>query len=114
MIPRTGKRGARPTSSARTGRTAPCGICRRGLSREDDPDVGGAGRREAGRRAVTTAELTLGSTRDVIGFLAPYDRSDDDGAWYRTMVWDRHHQVPDTEPATPAEVVDVLDPRDGT
>ena len=56
----------------------------------------------------TSGELTLGSTRDVIGFLAPYDRSDDDGAWYRAMVWDRHHQVPDTEPASPAEVIDVL------
>ena len=33
---------------------------------------------------------------------------DDDGAWYRAMVWDRHHQVPDTEPASPAEVTDVL------
>ena len=56
----------------------------------------------------TSGELTLGSTRDVIGFLAPYDRSDDDGAWYRAMVWDRHHQVPDTEPASAAEVIDVL------
>jgi 2-polyprenyl-6-methoxyphenol hydroxylase-like FAD-dependent oxidoreductase len=53
-------------------------------------------------------ELTLGSTPDVIGFLAPYGRRDDDGAWYRAMVWDRHHQVPDTEPATAAEVIDVL------
>ena len=33
---------------------------------------------------------------------------DDDDAWYRAMVWDRHHQVPDTEPASPAEVTDVL------
>jgi 2-polyprenyl-6-methoxyphenol hydroxylase-like FAD-dependent oxidoreductase len=56
----------------------------------------------------TSGELTLGSTRDLIGFLAPYDRSDDDGAWYRAMVWDRHNQVADTDPATPAEVVDVL------
>ena len=53
-------------------------------------------------------ELTLGSTPDVIGFLAPYDRRDDDGAWYRAMVWDRHHQVPDTERASAAEVIDVL------
>ena len=44
----------------------------------------------------------------MIGFLAPYDRRDDDGAWYRAMVWDRHHQVPDSEPASPAEVIDVL------
>jgi 2-polyprenyl-6-methoxyphenol hydroxylase-like FAD-dependent oxidoreductase len=53
-------------------------------------------------------ELTLGSTPDVIGFLAPYGRRDDDGAWYRAMVWDRHHQVPDTEPPSAAEVIDVL------
>ncbi len=52
--------------------------------------------------------LTLGSSRDLLGFLAPYGRSDQGGAWYRTMLWDRHHQVPDTEPVTPAEVVDVL------
>lgn len=56
----------------------------------------------------TSGELTLGSTRDVIGFLAPYDRADSDGAWYRAMVWDRKHQVPDSESASPAEVVDVL------
>ena len=56
----------------------------------------------------TCGELTLGSTREVIGFLAPYDRSDTDGAWYRAMVWDRNHQVPDSEPATPDEVIDVL------
>jgi 2-polyprenyl-6-methoxyphenol hydroxylase-like FAD-dependent oxidoreductase len=55
-----------------------------------------------------SGKLTLGSTRDVIGFLAPYDRRDADGAWYRTMVWDRHHQVPDTESVAPAEVIDVL------
>lgn len=55
-----------------------------------------------------SGELTLGSTRDVIGFLAPYDRSDTDGAWYRAMVWDRNHQVPDTDPASPEEVIDVL------
>jgi 2-polyprenyl-6-methoxyphenol hydroxylase-like FAD-dependent oxidoreductase len=56
----------------------------------------------------TSGELTLGSTRDVIGFLAPYDRSDEDGSWYRAMVWDRRHQVPDSDPASPAEVIDVL------
>ena len=44
----------------------------------------------------------------MFGFLAPYGRSDYDGAWYRTMLWDRHHQVPDTEPVAPAEVIDVL------
>ncbi|HKV18581.1 MAG TPA: FAD-dependent monooxygenase [Mycobacterium sp.] len=56
----------------------------------------------------TNGELTLGSTRDVIGFLAPYDRGDDDSAWYRAMVWDREHQVSDADPATAAEVIDVL------
>jgi 2-polyprenyl-6-methoxyphenol hydroxylase-like FAD-dependent oxidoreductase len=56
----------------------------------------------------TDGVLTLGSNREVFGFLAPYDRNEDNGAWYRTMVWDRHHQVPDTEPVTPAEVMDVL------
>lgn len=48
--------------------------------------------------------LTLGSTRDEFGFLAPYG----DGAWFRSMTWDRHHQVPDRAPATEAEVVGVL------
>lgn len=52
--------------------------------------------------------LTVGSTREVFGFLAPYGRRDADGSWYRTMVWDRHHQVPDTEPVDDAEVTDVL------
>ncbi|OBK71205.1 FAD-dependent oxidoreductase [Mycobacterium sp. 1274761.0] len=55
-----------------------------------------------------TGELTLGSTRDAFGFLAPYDRGDENGAWYRAMVWDRRHQVPDSEPASPGEVIDVL------
>ncbi|AWB91406.1 FAD-dependent oxidoreductase [Aeromicrobium chenweiae] len=53
--------------------------------------------------------LTLGSDRDRFAFLAPYGREDAGGAWYRTMAWDRHHQVPDTEPVTPAEVTAVLD-----
>jgi hypothetical protein len=48
--------------------------------------------------------LTLGSTRDVFAFLAPYDR---DG-WYRAMVWDRDHQVPDRDPVDDAEIVDIL------
>jgi 2-polyprenyl-6-methoxyphenol hydroxylase-like FAD-dependent oxidoreductase len=52
--------------------------------------------------------LTLGSSRERFAFLAPYGRSDDDGAWYRTMVWDRAHQVPDTEPVAAPEVIDVL------
>ncbi|MGZ6779107.1 MAG: FAD-dependent monooxygenase [Mycobacterium sp.] len=56
----------------------------------------------------TSDELTLGSTRDVLAFLAPYDSADADGAWYRAMVWDRHHQVADGEPVSAAEVIDVL------
>ncbi|QEN16671.1 FAD-dependent oxidoreductase [Mycolicibacterium sp. ELW1] len=52
--------------------------------------------------------LKLGNTRQVFGFLAPYGRGDADGAWYRAMVWDRHHQVPDTEPVDNAEVITVL------
>jgi 2-polyprenyl-6-methoxyphenol hydroxylase-like FAD-dependent oxidoreductase len=56
----------------------------------------------------TGGGLTLGSTRDVFGFLAPYDRHDHDGCWYRAMLWDRNHQVPDSEPVNTAEVVDVL------
>jgi hypothetical protein len=52
--------------------------------------------------------LKLGNTRQVFGFLAPYGRSDPDGSWYRAMVWDRDHQVPDTEPVESAEVIDVL------
>lgn len=52
--------------------------------------------------------LTVGSTREVFGFLAPYGRRDADGSWYRTMVWDRGHQVPDTEPVDDSEVADVL------
>ena len=52
--------------------------------------------------------LTLGSTRDAFGFLAPYNRRDHDGVWYRAMVWDRNHQVSESEPASSAEVADVL------
>ncbi|WP_431238386.1 FAD-dependent oxidoreductase [Mycolicibacterium aichiense] len=52
--------------------------------------------------------LKLGNTREVFGFLAPYGRGDADGAWYRAMVWDRGHQVPDSEPVDNAEVIEVL------
>ncbi len=52
--------------------------------------------------------LTLHSTREVFAFLAPYGHGDADGAWYRTMVWDRRHQVPDSTPVDAAEIVDVL------
>ncbi|WP_197374073.1 FAD-dependent oxidoreductase [Mycolicibacterium baixiangningiae] len=56
----------------------------------------------------TGGGLTVGSTRDVFGFLAPYDRHDADGSWYRAMVWDRHHQVADDVPADHAEISGVL------
>lgn len=52
--------------------------------------------------------LTLHSTREVFAFLAPYGRSDAEGAWFRTMVWDRGHQVPDSTPVDTSEIVDVL------
>ena len=52
--------------------------------------------------------LTLGSSRERFAFLAPYGQADDDGAWYRTMVWERDHQVPDSEPVEAAEVIDAL------
>lgn len=48
--------------------------------------------------------LSLGSSRERFAFLAPYGR---DG-WFRTMVWERDHQVPDSEPVTGDEVIDVL------
>ena len=52
--------------------------------------------------------LTLGSTREVFGFLAPYSRADRDGSWFRAMVWDRGHQVPDTAPVDDSEIADIL------
>ena len=52
--------------------------------------------------------LRLGSTHDVFAFLVPYDRHDPDGSWYRTMVWDRHNQVSDSEPAGRGEIADIL------
>ncbi len=53
--------------------------------------------------------LTLGSTRDEFGFLAPYGREERGGAWYRSMTWDRAHQAPDTEPVSESEIVSVLE-----
>jgi 2-polyprenyl-6-methoxyphenol hydroxylase-like FAD-dependent oxidoreductase len=58
--------------------------------------------------APTGGGLTLGSTRNEFAFLAPYDRHETDGSWYRAMVWDRKHQVPDSEPVDDNEIVDVL------
>jgi 2-polyprenyl-6-methoxyphenol hydroxylase-like FAD-dependent oxidoreductase len=52
--------------------------------------------------------LTLGSTRDEFAFLAPYKRRDDDGSWYRAMVWDRNNQVPDSQPVEAEEIAAVL------
>jgi len=52
--------------------------------------------------------LTLGSTRNEFAFLAPYDRHDADGSWYRAMVWDRNKQVPDTAPVGQEEIVGIL------
>ncbi|MGB9224163.1 MAG: FAD-dependent oxidoreductase, partial [Mycobacterium sp.] len=52
--------------------------------------------------------LTLGSTRDEFAFLVPFGRHDADGSWYRTMLWDRHTQVPDSEPVVRDEIVGVL------
>ncbi len=61
--------------------------------------------------------LTLGSTPDVFGFLVPYRRPDAaaagadpsaPGRWYRSMTWDRHHQLPDTAPVADGEIADVL------
>jgi 2-polyprenyl-6-methoxyphenol hydroxylase-like FAD-dependent oxidoreductase len=48
--------------------------------------------------------LTLGSTRNEFAFLAPYDRREPDGRWYRAMVWDRKHQVPDSDPVDDGEI----------
>jgi len=56
----------------------------------------------------TGSGLTLGSTRNGFAFLVPYDRHDADGSWYRTMVWDRKHQVSDSEPVDQDEIAGVL------
>ncbi|MDT5345082.1 MAG: hypothetical protein QOE52_4266 [Mycobacterium sp.] len=56
----------------------------------------------------TGGGLTLGSTRNEFAFLAPYDRHETDGSWYRAMVWDRKHQVSDSEPVDDEEIIDVL------
>lgn len=56
----------------------------------------------------TGSGLTVGSTRNVFGFLAPYGRHDADGSWYRAMVWDRHRQAPDSVPPSDSEITDAL------
>jgi 2-polyprenyl-6-methoxyphenol hydroxylase-like FAD-dependent oxidoreductase len=56
----------------------------------------------------TGGGLTLGSTRNEFAFLAPYDRHEGDGHWYRAMVWDRKHQVSDSEPVDTQEIARIL------
>ncbi|TFV56100.1 FAD-binding protein [Mycobacterium sp. PS03-16] len=52
--------------------------------------------------------LRLYSTRDIFAFFVSYGRHDADGSWYRTMVWDRHRQLPDDVPPDRAEIADVI------
>ncbi len=52
--------------------------------------------------------LVVGTTSDVLGFLAPYNRHDQDGSWYRALVWDRDHQLPDDAPVDDREIIDIL------
>jgi 2-polyprenyl-6-methoxyphenol hydroxylase-like FAD-dependent oxidoreductase len=59
-------------------------------------------------RGPSDAGLTLGSTRNEFAFLAPYDRHDPDGSWYRAMVWDRNNQAPDSEPLDQDEIAAIL------
>ncbi|ORA08783.1 FAD-dependent oxidoreductase [Mycobacterium asiaticum] len=53
--------------------------------------------------------LKVGSTRDSFAFLAPYQRRDAQGSWYRAMTWDRGYQVPDDQPVSDEEIVTILD-----
>jgi hypothetical protein len=52
--------------------------------------------------------LTLGSTRNEFAFLAPYDRDEGGGRWYRAMVWDRGRQVPESDPADDDDIERIL------
>ncbi|OBK16870.1 FAD-dependent oxidoreductase [Mycobacterium asiaticum] len=52
--------------------------------------------------------LKVGSTRNSFAFMAPYQRRDDAGSWYRAMTWDRGYQVSDSQPVTDDEIVTVL------
>ncbi|OBB95559.1 FAD-dependent oxidoreductase [Mycobacterium sp. 852002-40037_SCH5390672] len=58
--------------------------------------------------------LVVGTTGDALGFLAPYNRHDGDGSWYRALVWDRDNQLPDSAPVDNAEIIDVLGRAMGT
>lgn len=60
-------------------------------------------------QAPTGDGLRVGSTRNRFAFLAPYQRRDGDGSWYRAMTWDRGYQVSDHVPVTDDEIVNVLD-----
>ena len=48
--------------------------------------------------------LTVGSTRDEFGFLAPYGNG-----WFRSMTWDRHDQQPDSAPVDDRRIAPVLE-----
>jgi hypothetical protein len=56
----------------------------------------------------TDGGLTLGSTRNEFAFLAPYDRREGDGRWYRAMVWDRKQQPPDSQWVDSEEIASIL------
>ncbi len=56
----------------------------------------------------TDGGLTLGSTGNEFAFLAPYDRREGDGRWYRAMVWDRKHQAPDSQGVDAEEIESIL------
>jgi len=56
----------------------------------------------------TDGGLTLRSTRNEFAFLVPYDRHDSDGSWYRTMLWERRNQVPDSARVGREEIATVL------
>jgi 2-polyprenyl-6-methoxyphenol hydroxylase-like FAD-dependent oxidoreductase len=54
------------------------------------------------------AGLTLNSTRDGYAMLAPYARHDPDGAWFRSITWDRHSPAAESDPVREREIADVL------
>ena len=56
----------------------------------------------------TDGGLALGNTSEGFAFLAPYGRNEPDGSWFRSMTWDRGHQVADSVPVGEEEVVRVL------
>jgi 2-polyprenyl-6-methoxyphenol hydroxylase-like FAD-dependent oxidoreductase len=61
---------------------------------------------ELGRPAPSVG-LFGGARLDLTHLRSRY-REDADGAWYRSMTWDRHHQVTDSEPVGDYEIIDVL------